>query len=55
MHSRVGQSRTIFSAKSCDALNVAKLSHLCHKPGLRRPADQGLPWRRPWRPISFRK
>jgi hypothetical protein len=33
MHSRVGQIRTIFSAKSCDALNVAKLSHLCHKPG----------------------
>jgi hypothetical protein len=33
MHSRVGQTRTIFSAKSCDGLNVAKLSHLCHKPG----------------------
>jgi large subunit ribosomal protein L35 len=26
---------------------VANSGLLCHKPGLRRPADQGLPWRRP--------
>jgi hypothetical protein len=26
---------------------VANPAILCHKPVLRRPADQGLPWRRP--------
>jgi hypothetical protein len=24
---------------------VAKITDFCHKPGLHRPADQGLPWR----------
>jgi len=27
-------------------LTVANAAELCHKPHLRRPADQGLPWRR---------
>jgi hypothetical protein len=26
---------------------VANLVRLCHKRSLHRPADQGLPWRRP--------
>jgi large subunit ribosomal protein L35 len=25
--------------------DIANLHNLCHKPGLNRPADQGLPWR----------